>query len=206
MRGEVDHHAVGGRGDDLQQLLADHVGGPSREPHQDVLAHVLAGALGAADRDEAMPVRVIPDANVAGVELHLPFPVVDHKRPLVDAPVGRPHQPGVLLVDLVEPVALERVYRGLRGGYGPHPIAEGHLVEDPVHGVEEPAGGDVVLLGGLDLLDHGEPVDAEQPVERGAVDVGRQRGPGLLRQLAQPGVVLDGPARGPAQALRHIPG
>ena len=62
-----------------------------------------------ADRDQAVPVRVVPDADEAPVELRLPLPVIDHVGPVLDVAVGRPDEPRVLLVHLVEPVALLRV-------------------------------------------------------------------------------------------------
>ena len=162
----------GGR-EDLQELVAHQVGRPAREPDQQVLGYIEGVALGAPDRDQPVPVRVVPDAYVVGVELRLPLPVVQHEGPFLQLFVGRPHQARVLLVHLVQAVPLHRVNFSLGCVYGPDPVAPGHLVEHPVYAVEEKSGAHVVLLRGLDLLDHAEPVDVHEPLERLAVDVGR---------------------------------
>jgi hypothetical protein len=132
------------------------------------------------------------------------LPVIDHVGPLLDVAVGRPDEPRVLLVHLVEAVALLRVERALRGRYGPQPVAPGHLVEQPAHRVEEPARAEVVLLGGLDLLDHVQPVHVRDLLVGFAVDVARHGAAVLLRGRRQLLVVAQGALRGPAQQLRRV--
>ena len=205
VRGKVDHHVFGGRREDLQQLVADHVGGPAADAHEQVLADVERGALRPPHADDAVPVRVVEDADVVAVELHLPLPVVDDEGPLLHGAVGRAHEPRVLLVHLVEPVALLGVDAGLRGAHGPEPVPKGHLVEQPVDAVEEPSGTDIVLLGGLDLLDHREPVDVLNLLEGCTVDVRRQRLARLPRELPQLLVVSLGAARRPSEQLARVP-
>ena len=184
MGSEVDDEPVAGCRQDVEQLAADAVRRVPGDADEYILTNV-AGALRTAHGDEAVPVRVVPDAHVVAVELGLPLPVVEDVGPVLHAPVGRPHQTGILGIYLVEAVALVRVYAGLRSAYGPEPVSPRNLVEQPVEAVEEEPGADVVLLVRLDLIDEPQAVDVFQPRKGVRVDVRRQAVSRLASQLPE---------------------